>query len=152
MPDLPADERIRRRRHREMLVISSLVVILAILLQVRPDGRVQFWLAPGLPLPESCPSYAYFGVKCPGCGLTRSFIYLAHGSWAESWHVHRIGWLLAAAVVVQFPYRILALRRPDRPLLGTTLLSLFGWALVVLLLANWLFNVICETGAIQPGF
>src|SRR5205807_2633311 len=83
------------RRHREMLLLATLVVCLTFVLRVRPDGRVAL---PGLaeyPLPETCLSQLWFGRKCPGCGLTRSFIFLAHADWPASWRLHRLGWLLA---------------------------------------------------------
>ena len=59
--------------------------------------------------PCACPARR-FGVSCPGCGLRRSFIYLAHGDWDASWQSHRLGWLLAAMVALQIPYRIHGLR------------------------------------------
>ena len=38
----------------------------------------------------------------------------------------------------QFPYRLLALRRPDRPLIPPRWQSRLGIALIALLLVNWL--------------
>ena len=131
-----------RRRHREMLVVTVLVVVLSFVLQVRPDGRVA---PPGLadwPLPATCPSRELFGVKCPGCGLTRSFVQLAHGQWRQAWGYHRLGWLLAAAVLVQIPYRLLLLRRPDRPAPGRRLPRAFGYLLLAALVGNWLLELL----------
>ena len=53
-------------------------VTLAAVMQVGDNRRVYF---PGTsaPLPELCMLYSRFGVDCPGCGLTRTFIYMAHG-------------------------------------------------------------------------
>lgn len=128
-----------RRRHYEMLVIASAAVLLALILRVRDDGRVVFWGLPDYPLPPSCLTYALFGIKCPGCGLTRSVVQLTHGHWASSWHFHRLGWLMALAIVLQLPYRLLALRG-GRPPLGTRLPQLIGYVLIFLLIANWLMD------------
>jgi Protein of unknown function (DUF2752) len=129
------------RHHREMLVIACLVVILAFVLQVRGEEKVAVAGRDSLTLPPLCFSYATFGVRCPGCGLTRSFVHLAHGNWAASWHQHRVGWFLALLVVLQIPYRILSLRHPDRPLLGNHFPRYVGYLLLVLLLANWLADL-----------
>jgi hypothetical protein len=129
------------RRHKEMLVLAGLVVTFAFLLEVQDGRRVALWLLPSYPLPESCPSHTILGVDCPGCGLTRSIVYLAHGEWTNSWKMHRIGWLLAATIVLQFPYRIVSLRR-GHPVLGRRFPMLLGYTLIFLLLANWLFNVV----------
>jgi hypothetical protein len=102
-----------------MLTLAGLVVLLA--LEVRPDQRVAFRGLPQYPLPETCFSRAWFRVKCPGCGLTRSLIYLAQADWDASLRVHRLGWLLAVAVLLQFPYRTLALTSGERPLLTAAL-------------------------------
>lgn len=140
-----------RRRHWEMLVIASLTVLLACLLQVRDDGRVAVSGLSGLPLPPLCLSYAWFGVKCPGCGLTRSIIYLAHGDWEASWRLHRLGAVLAIAIVMQLPYRIVALWRGGRPPLGTVVPTLFGRVLIVLLLGNWLLDLLFQPAALRAG-
>jgi hypothetical protein len=125
-----------------MLLLATGVVLLSFVLQVRPDGRVAL---PGLaqyPLPETCLAQLWFGRKCPGCGLTRSFIFLAHADGPASWRMHRLGWLLALAVLLQFPYRLLALARPGRPPLPVSTCRLFGTTLIVLLVGNWLLEVL----------
>ena len=87
-------------------------------LQVRSDDHAAFCFLPDWPIPSSCPSQAIFGVDCPGCGLTRSFIHLAHGDWQRAFSKHRVGWLLALAVVLQIPYRLAALLGRNRQPLG----------------------------------
>jgi len=131
----------RFRRHVEMLVVAGAVVILAFLLEVHSDQRVAFSLLPECPLPETCPSRSLFHTECPGCGLTRSFVHLAHGDWAASLKVNRVGWLLALAVVLQFPYRLVALRTQDGSPLGSSVPKLFGWLLIFALVANSLVKI-----------
>ncbi len=50
--------------------------------------------------PVLCPFRALTGLPCPGCGLTRSWVYAAHGWWRESFASHAFGMLLLAAVLV----------------------------------------------------
>jgi hypothetical protein len=125
------------RRDREMLAVAGAIVVLAFLLQVRTDERVALRGLPGYPLPQLCTARAWFGTKCPGCGLTRSFIYLARGDWSASWREHRLGWLLAAAVLLQFPYRLACLARPGHRLPSPRVAQAFGYALIAALIANW---------------
>ena len=114
-PSYISDERPRDadallvRRHREMLAIACGVIVLSFLLIVRSDDHAAFVFLPGLPIPSTCPSQSIFHVDCPGCGLTRSFIFLAHGDWHNAFLRNRVGWLLAMAVVLQIPYRLIAL-------------------------------------------
>jgi hypothetical protein len=129
--------RIPIRRHYEMLAVASLVVVLSLILQVRSDDRVIVTGFPDYPLPHACLSYAWFGIRCPGCGLTRSLVHLAHGDWAASWHDHRVGWLMALAIFLQFPYRLIALWRGGPPPLGIWVPRIFGYALITLLIGNW---------------
>ena len=134
----------RLRRHREMLVACMAVTILSFLLEVHSDQRVAFRFLPGWPLPETCPSRTIFHVNCPGCGLTRSFVHLAHGDWRASWNIHHVGMLLALAVVLQIPYRLIALRSRTGAPLGTSFPTFFGSLLIVLLLVNWLMNLVAR--------
>lgn len=49
--------------------------------------------------PVLCPFRLATGLPCPGCGLTRSWVYLTHGWWRESLLAHPFGALTAAFVV-----------------------------------------------------
>lgn len=126
----------QRRRHWEMIVIAGLVIVLAPLLDVLPDQRVAFHGLGRLPLPGTCLSRELLDVSCPGCGLTRSIAMLAHADLRGSFHMHRLGWLMAMAIVLQIPYRIACLRY-RRPPLGDRVPKYFGNTVIFLLIVNW---------------
>jgi hypothetical protein len=129
------------RHHWAIMAICAGVVLLSLLLEVHADGRVALRTLGAYPLPELCGCRVLFGIPCPGCGLTRSFIHLAHGRWMEAWHTHRLGWLLAGTVLIQFPYRMAALRWPERGRLDPRIPRWFGAALIVLLIVNWIWQI-----------
>lgn len=133
-----SQSRFMRQRHATMLALAVSVVVLAFLLDVPGPDRVALRWLPELPLPQSCMSRQWFGQECPGCGLTRSFVHLAHGGWRSSLAAHRLGWLMAVAVLVQFPYRLAAMVWKREYPLGKRLPSAFGTALVILLIGNWI--------------
>jgi Protein of unknown function (DUF2752) len=145
--------RIRQPRgpHWEMLAIAMLTLVLALLLEVRADDRVAFSALPSHPLPETCACRMILGIPCPGCGLTRSFVHLARGRWVQSWQAHHLGWLLAGALLFQFPYRFAALRWPQRRFLGERFPRWFGRVLIVLLIANWAMVLITISRASVAG-
>jgi hypothetical protein len=127
-----------------MLVLSLVVVVFSFLLAMRPDGRLAFRFLPQWPLPPTCLSQSLLGIECPGCGLTRSFVCLASGDWRGSFHMHRLGWLLALAVLVQFPYRLLAIYRGRDQPLGRHTAWIFSGALIALLIGNWVLGLLCR--------
>ena len=47
-----------------------------------------------------CPFRRLTGLPCPGCGLTRSWVYLVHGWWRESFLAHPFGALALVGVLV----------------------------------------------------
>lgn len=124
-------------QHWTILFGAAGVLALAWALEVRPDERVQFRIAPEMPLPNSCLSRSCLDMECPGCGLTRSLVCLVHGRFGASWKEHRVGWLLGLWIATQIPYRIwgVAGGRGLDVSIGTT--TRMGYLLVVLLLANW---------------
>jgi hypothetical protein len=140
----PRDRYVQIRRHWEMLVVASLVLLLSFVLEVREDGRVIVTGFGDYPLPHTCMSYAWFGFKCPGCGLTRSIVQLAHRNWLASWQYHRLGWLMALAILLQFPYRWLCLCRGGPSPLGTVFPQVFGYTLIALLMGNWLLGLLWQ--------
>jgi hypothetical protein len=128
-------------RHREMIGVATLALILAFSLEVRPDERVAIRGLSDYPLPHTCASRAWFRLDCPGCGLTRSMIHLAHGHWTAATRVHRLGPLLATALLLQFPYRLYCLRRRELEPFGRLFPYLFGNVLIIALIGNWLYGL-----------
>jgi hypothetical protein len=126
------------RRHREMLIACSIIVLLSFLLHVPSQEKVTIVGLPNLPLPQTCLSKTIFGLDCPGCGLTRSFVCLAHGDWPSAWKFHRLGWLLAISVLFQFPYRVYALKTGKEMPLGHRLPKFYAYFLIAILFGNWL--------------
>jgi hypothetical protein len=49
--------------------------------------------------PVICPFRALTGLPCPGCGLTRSWVYAAHGWWRESFASNAFGMVVVAAII-----------------------------------------------------
>lgn len=120
---------------------SCAAIALAAILQTGRDDRVAFSGLPQYPLPPTCMSRQWLGVPCPGCGLTRSFVHLAHGRWESAWSAHRLGFVLAAIVALQVPYRV-ALLAGCRPWFGA---RASGWLILMLLIAlggNWFWNLL----------
>jgi Protein of unknown function (DUF2752) len=142
--DSPSPNAWTWRRHREMLWVAAVVVVLAAILEVLPSGRVALSFFPEYPLPESCLSKSWMGVECPGCGLTRSFVHLAHGRLGDSLAVHRVGWVLALSLLGQFPYRWLALKTQSGQPFGKKFPHYFANFLIALLIGNWLFNMLAK--------
>jgi hypothetical protein len=140
--DSPGSEESSARRHRRVLAASLIVLLLSFAMVEVPGGRVAVRGLTAYPLPPSCVSRTLLGLNCPGCGLTRSFIHLAEGDWAASWRCHRLGGLLAAVLILQVPYRLVALRRHGRPLIPTRWQGRLGLALIALLIVNWLADVV----------
>jgi hypothetical protein len=50
--------------------------------------------------PVLCPFRLVTGLPCPGCGLTRSWVYLAHGRWADALAANPFGVVAMTAVLV----------------------------------------------------
>lgn len=134
--------------HWVMLFLAAGVILAAFLLQVRSDQRVEFRFAPGYPLPESCHARKFLNQDCPGCGLTRSFIYLAEGNLSASRAVQPLGWLLALITLAQLPYRLWAIRHPSARPLGTVLPLALLIGLVVLLWARWASEILWQWNGI----
>jgi hypothetical protein len=126
-----------RRHYWEILAMSVACIALAFALEVRGDQRVCLRGHPGAALPGTCLSREWFHVDCPGCGLTRSFVLLAHGDFAGSWRMHRVGWLMALLVAAQIPYRLIGLKR-NAPILGKAAPRWIGYGMIAILLGNWL--------------
>lgn len=110
----------------QLLLVGSVAVLaLAASLEVEDGARV---VVPHLEfvLPEVCTFRRVLDFPCPGCGLTRSFISLAHGDFPSGVSYHPIGPLLFAIVMLQPPTRGIRLWQfhRGRPLLSATWINI----------------------------
>jgi hypothetical protein len=108
------------------------------MLRIGEDGRVVVpivrWSLPGV-----CFWQRLWQLDCPGCGMTRCFIALAHADVAGAWRYNPAGLLLFAALLVQFPYRWVQLRRIARrePEIGVGRPVLLAWIAVAAIIGQW---------------
>lgn len=122
-----------------MLGMSVAALLLSSCLEVRPEGGVGPRGWHGIALPGLCLSQEIWGISCPGCGLTRSFILLAQGQWHSAFEMHRLGWFMAVVVAGQIPYRLACLWQ-NRQVLGRTCTRLIGYLIIAALIGNWLIR------------
>ncbi|MEQ1566850.1 MAG: DUF2752 domain-containing protein [Myxococcota bacterium] len=95
------------RVDRGVLAAAVAVVALAAAMSPSTDHLSLF----GWEVPMMCTFRRLTGVSCPGCGLTRSFVFLAHGRWEEAVRMNVLGLPLFGVVLAQIPLRISRLAR-----------------------------------------
>ncbi len=85
--------------------------------------------------PVVCPFRLLTGLPCPGCGLTRSWVYLAHGHWGDALVANPFGVVLVA-LLLALAVAIVAARARMRPPPDLNRLVRRPW--VQLILGGWL--------------
>jgi len=134
---------VRFRYHRTLLLISLAVLALAALLPPPVDGKLKLPFL-DLPAPELCAWKRTLGWDCPGCGLTRCFVAMAHGRWAQAWGFHPLGTLLFLVVAAQIPFRAWQMRRiaRGRHEWRHPALAALPWILLAALLGQWAWKTV----------
>lgn len=84
-------------------LLAACVAVLAAALVLSPDTEVVTLF--GFEVPVLCSFRRLTGWPCPGCGLTRSFTFLAHGRVAEGFAMNWFGPPLFLLLVAQLPFR-----------------------------------------------
>lgn len=127
--------------HKMFLAISLLMIVTPFFLSCSTETEARVFVG-SRPLPGICIA-KMLGASCPGCGMTRSFVYLTHGEVRESLKLHRIGALLYLYLVIQVGLRWYLLKRPEAAK-ETWAINLQHWsatAIILLLIANWFFGL-----------
>lgn len=128
------------------LAVSVLVLAFCVLLPAPgPTGALRLPLI-GKQLPDVCMMKREFGVDCPGCGLTRCFVAMAHGRFAEARAYHPVGAVLFLLLAAQVPYRTYQcwrLRRGEVELKHWAI-RLLPWLLVAAIFVQWGLRLVVE--------
>lgn len=93
-----------------LLVVALVTVGASMVLRTDTEWVTVF----GWQVPELCTIRRLFGVRCPGCGLTRSFVFMGHGEWLQALRMNWLGPVFWLTLAVQIPVRIWNLVRPLR--------------------------------------
>ena len=93
-------------------------------------------------LPTVCLFHMLTGRPCPGCGLTRSFVYFAHGKWSQAVAYHPLGpaLFIACALYVVcglLQLKVLALSPKKR----ARFQRCAGYVVLALVLGVWIVRV-----------
>jgi cytochrome b561 len=137
-----AESKLAQSHHVTFLIISLAVLLLSLVLHTEGEQQVVMPLV-NVPLPALCTSQRLLGIDCPGCGLTRCFISLAHGDVTRAWHFNPAGFLIFGLVVAQIPYRAVQLWRISRGAdqLRPRNVDLFLWIVLVAMLTQWIIRL-----------
>lgn len=120
--DLSTDPQVLAQRSRESgfnwsaffwFTGTVLILVLSATMTVG-DGRDVYFPGFDRPVPETCTLRGRFGISCPGCGLTRSFIHLAHGRLYEALEVNWVGVVVFAFALLQIPLSLVHWFLPPR--------------------------------------
>ncbi len=104
----PNDSSISRDEHLWILGLALAALIASFALHPC-DGDHLCLSAPGIErqiqIPQVCAFRLITRIPCPGCGLTRSFVAMAHGEILAAWEFNPMGPVLFLLCVLQLPYR-----------------------------------------------
>jgi len=129
--------------HGLLALVSIGVIVMAA--TMRSEGPSDVFL-PGMKvaLPELCLTKSILKIPCPGCGMTRSFIAIAHGQWRRAWDFNPVSFLMFAFIAGQVPWRLWQIRRirNHQEELNPVIFFIPMMVMVVLLFAQWIVKIV----------
>jgi len=93
------------KEHIWILALCAFIIALSLLFSINEENRANFLSFKAYPMPETCFFKVVIGVKCPFCGMTRSFISMSHLDFKKAWEFNKLGIFIYALVILQIPYR-----------------------------------------------
>jgi len=128
--------------HVIFFCMSLAVIGMSFLMQAQGQSSVYL---PGSShaLPELCMAKRVFGVPCPGCGLTRSFVSISHGQFSRAWAFNPTSFLLYPFVFVQIPWHAMQFWLIRKRGYGAHLphIHFLPIVIAIILLVQWLIRM-----------
>ena len=138
-----AQRRADMTHHATFLVLALLALVLSFVMRIE-EGRYVFLPFFDSPLPDVCTFKRMFGIGCPGCGLTRSFLCIAQGEFVAGWNYNVVAPLMFATMLLQLVYRPWQIARLWRGLPEQRLGRYATWWIVflsILLFLQWIVRL-----------
>jgi hypothetical protein len=135
---------LNRRSNVYVLLGAIIIIVLSRILTIEGSGVV-LPLFGGYNLPGACTFKAIFGIDCPTCGMTRSFISISRFSFKEAYKYNPIGFLAYILILFQIPYRIfLIVSKVDVKKIKWLEISLLAYVCIffVALAINWIVRTL----------
>lgn len=128
--------------HLTFFVMALIVIAMSFAMTVTGTRFVYF---PGalLPVPESCTTRLFFGIDCPGCGMTRAFISISHGQFAQAWNFNPASFIAYFFVAVQLPWQLLQMHRiwQGRSAIESIWIYVLPIAMAAAMVIQWLIRL-----------
>jgi len=142
-PPRRANLRLELAPHLTFLICA--VVVLGLSFCMRSVGDQSVYL-PGLsiPLPQTCTARLWFGIDCPGCGLTRAFIAISGGELSRAWRFNPASFMVYLLFVVQVPWQAHQIHRvlAGRPAIQSNWVFILPVVTAIGLLAQWIVRAV----------
>jgi hypothetical protein len=130
--------------HVTFLMGAAVILFLSFAMRSVGDDSVYF---PGLaiPIPQTCTARIWFGIDCPGCGLTRAFIAISRGEFARAWRFNPASFLVYLLIAVQLPWQHIQLRRilSGRAAIQAAWVFVLPIAAAIGLMVQWIVRMFC---------
>ncbi len=133
--------------HLHILALCVFVIGASFVIAPAENGglRIPVPLIGNYELPAMCMSKIVFDAPCPGCGLTRSFVSLAHGECVTAFLLNPAGPLLFIICLIQIPYRYFKYNQSPSKLIKIidAHSEKIAWGVLVFMLCAWTTRMFC---------
>jgi hypothetical protein len=95
--------------HLWIMALAASALVMSFIVQPSGKAGVEIpipLLGEALRLPQVCITRTFLGIPCPGCGLIRSFVAVAHGNFPDAFRHNPMGPLLFALCLFYIFYRL----------------------------------------------
>ncbi len=128
--------------HGIILAGSVIIMLLSFLLKVTDSNQVML-PSTSLLMPESCLTKMYWGVDCPGCGMSRAFICISSGQFERARQFNSASFVVYLFIAIQIPWhamQLLRIRSGVGPI-DTWWTIVPALAVIAILIVCWIWRV-----------
>jgi hypothetical protein len=127
-----------RLYHGIILAVCAILITAAFLCDVDKLGIYLF----GWKWAMRCLLHRFFNVDCALCGMSRSFVSLTNGNFADAFEYHALGIPVFCFVAMQIPYRLWAIIKcPAKTPALTKFMAGAGIFLLTAVFFRWFYRL-----------